>query len=234
MRSPDPAADPTARKLSYLSLIELFQDLTRDEIERLALATVMTTAAPGRVFYHPAEPAEVLFILKQGEVAISRLSPEGKKLIVAKLGPGTIFGEMAILGQRMHQTVAEALTECVLCVMSRRDVEDHLLADPRIAARLVRLLGARLAEAEARQEELAFRSVPERLAALLSRLATDTDWRGRPVVSGLTQQQLAELTGTSRETATTILNQFRAAGLIEIRRRRITLLDPGGLRQRAG
>jgi CRP/FNR family cyclic AMP-dependent transcriptional regulator len=122
----------TTTKRAYLSKVEIFQDLSPSEMEHLERVTAMVTCEPGRVFYNPDELAEVLFILKRGEVAISRVSPEGKKLIVATLGPGSIFGEMAIIGQRMYQTFAEALTECVICVMSRKDVEELLLADPRV------------------------------------------------------------------------------------------------------
>lgn len=216
-------------KLAYLSTVEIFQDLTPKEMAHLEQITAMVTTERGRVFYNPAEPAEVLFILKQGEVAISRVSTEGKKLTVARLGPGSVFGEMSIVGQRLHESFAEALSDCLICVMSRRDVEELLLADPRIAMRLVKALGDRLTEAEARLEEMAFKTVPARLASLLLRLASETDWRGRRVVQGLTHQQLAELVGTYRETATTTLNQFRADGLIDIGRRKIILLDPEGL-----
>ena len=216
----------TSSKRAYLSTVDIFQDLTPSDMEHLERITAMVTCEAGRGFYNPDEPAEVLFILKRGEVAISRVSPEGKKLIVETLGPGTIFGEMAIIGQRMHQTFAEALTECLICVMSRTDVEKLMLADPRVAMRLVRTLSERLAQAEARIEEIAFKSAPARLASLLLRIATETDWHGRRMLDGLTHQQLAELTGTHRETVTLTLNQFKKAGLVEISRRRITLLDP--------
>ncbi len=215
----------TTSKLAYLSMVDIFQDLTPSDMEHLERVTAMVTCEPGRVFYNPDEPAEVLFILKHGEVAVSRVSPEGRKLIVETLGPGSVFGEMAILGQRMHQTFAEAMTECLICVMSRTDVEELMLADPRVAMRLVRVLSERLAQAEARIEEMAFKGVPARLASLLLRIATETDWRGRRLLDGLTHQQLAELTGTHRETVTLTLNQFKTAGLVEISRRRITLLD---------
>jgi CRP/FNR family transcriptional regulator, cyclic AMP receptor protein len=141
---------------------------------------------------------------------------------------------MAIIGQRMYQTFAEALSECLICVMSRKDVEELLLADPQVAVRLVWALSDRLAQAEARIEEMAFKGVPARLASLLLRVATDTDWRGRRTLGGLTHQQLAELIGTHRETVTVTLNQFKAAGLLELGRRRITLLNPEGLATIAG
>lgn len=223
------SAAQSISKLSYLSMVEIFQDLSPDEMKRLEQVTAMVTTKKGKVFFNPEEPAEVLFILKKGQVGISRINPDGKKLTIERLGPGTVFGEMTALGQRMHQTYAEALTDCLICVMSRSDVENILLSDPRVAIRIAQSIGKRLAEAEARLEEMAFRSVPERLASLLLRLADRTDWRGRRMVDGLTHQQLAELVGSYRETVTLTLNQFRADSLIDIGRRRVVILDEDGL-----
>lgn len=216
-------------KRAYLSMVEIFRDLTPGDMQHIEQVTAMITCERGRVFYHPDEPAEVLFILKRGEVAISRTTADGRRLTVETLGPGTVFGEMAVVGQRMHANAAEALTDCLLCVMSRADVEELLLADPRVAIRIVQALSERLARAEERLEELAFKGVPARLASLLLRLAVERDWRGRPLLAGLTHQQLAELVGSTRETVTLTLNTFRTGGLIEIARKRIVLLDRDGL-----
>ncbi len=226
------ATHPTERdasKRDYLRTVDIFQDLALADMAHLETVTAMITCERGRVFYTPDAPAEVLFILKKGEVGVSRMSSDGRKLMIDTLGPGTIFGEMGIVGQRMHENEAEALTECLICVMSRLDVEELLLADPRVAIRLMQTLSARLTRAEARLEEMAFKGVPSRLASLLLRLSVDTDWRGRPILTGLTHQQLAELAGTSRETVTLSLNTFKSNGLIEIARKRITILDPAGL-----
>jgi CRP/FNR family transcriptional regulator, cyclic AMP receptor protein len=218
-------ASERSNKLAYLSMVEIFQDLSQSEIEYIDQMTAMITTPKERVFFNPAESAEVLFILKKGDVSIYRINPEGKKLVTSQLGPGSIFGEMSVLGQRMQETYAEATTDCLICVMSRADVEQLLLKNPRIAMRLAQSLGNRLAEAEARLEDMAFKSVPGRLAGLLLRLADDTDWRGRKVVSGLTHQQLAELVGSYRETVTLTLNDFRAAGYVDIGRRKVILLN---------
>jgi CRP/FNR family transcriptional regulator, cyclic AMP receptor protein len=214
-----------SNKLSYLSMVEIFQDLSKSEIEYIGQLTAMVTTPKGRVFYNPTDRSEVLFILKKGDVSIYRISPEGKKLVTVQLGPGSIFGEMTVLGQRMQETYAEAVSECLICVMSRSDVEQLFLKDPRIAMRLAQSLGNRLAEAEARLEDMAFKSVPGRVAGLLLRLADDTDWRGRKVVSGLTHQQLAEIVGSYRETVTLTLNDFRAAGYVDIGRRKVIILN---------
>ncbi len=216
---------PPASKREYLQMVDIFLDLAPTDMAHLEAVTAMVTCERGRIFYNPDDPAEVLFILKKGEIGISRMSADGRKLMIDTLGPGAIFGEMSIVGQRMHQNEAEALTECLICVMSRLDVEELLLSDPRVAIRLMQTLSNRLARAEERLEEMAFKGVPSRLASLLLRLAVETDWRGRPILAGLTHQQLAELAGTTRETITLTLNTFKASGLIEIARKRITLLN---------
>ena len=148
--------------------------------------------------------------------------------MIATVGPGTIFGEMALIGQGMHNTFAEAIEDCVLCVMSREDVERLLLTRPQVALRLFESLGNRLREVEARLEELAFKGIPARLASLLLQLADET---GSDTIQGLTHQDLGEQIGTYRETTTQTLNQFKAQGLIEIGRKRITILDREGLRR---
>ncbi|MDW8060171.1 MAG: Crp/Fnr family transcriptional regulator [Thermomicrobium sp.] len=213
----------------YLSSMTIFQDLSSREIADLERMLGAVVYRRGQAIYDPDVPAERLFLLKEREVEIFRMNADGKKLVLARLGPGSIFGEMTIIGQRLHRSFATALTDCLVCVMTRSDVERALLSDPRIARRLVEYLGTRLAEIEDQVEERAFKNVPARLAGLLLRLANRRDWRGRRVVEGLTHQQLAELLGTYRETVTATLDQFRDRGLLEIGRKRIVFLDAAGL-----
>lgn len=218
-------------KLQALSKIEVFQDLTEDEVAEIDRQTTMTTCEPGRVFYAPEETGEVLFLLKKGRVQLYRLSPEGKKLVVAVLEPGSFFGEMSLVGQGMHNTFAEAIDDCLICVMSRLDVERMLTSKPKVAIRFMEAMAQRLQTAEAQLEDLAFKSIPTRLAALLLRLARRED--GGQRVDGFTHQELAEMLGTYRETATQTLNDFKERGWIEIGRKRIELLDPEGLAEQA-
>ncbi|MCB0054089.1 MAG: cyclic nucleotide-binding domain-containing protein, partial [Caldilinea sp.] len=109
--------------MRYLSELAVFQDLSPREMEELNRITTMSTVQKGRVFYRPEEPGEVLFILKEGKVQLYRISPEGKKLVITTLGSHTLFGEMALLGAKMHNTFAEAVEDCLICVMSRNDLE---------------------------------------------------------------------------------------------------------------
>jgi CRP/FNR family cyclic AMP-dependent transcriptional regulator len=219
--------DPSS-KIGYLQMVDIFQDLTESEIEEIDRATTMSTCRRGKIFYMPEDTSEVLFLLKEGRVQLYRISPDGKKLVIATIGPGTIFGEMALISQGMHNTFAEATEDCVLCVMSREDVERMLVTKPKVALRIFEALGTRLKETEARLEEIAFKGIPARLASLLLQLA---DERGSNIVTGMTHQDLGEQIGTYRETTTQTLNTFRADGLIEIGRKRITILDREGLQR---
>jgi CRP/FNR family cyclic AMP-dependent transcriptional regulator len=217
-----------ASKIGYLQMVDIFQDLTEQEIEEIDRATTLSTIRRGRILYMPEDRSEVLFLLKEGRVQLYRISPDGKKLVIATIGPGTIFGEMALIGQGMHSTFAEAVEDCVLYVMSREDVERLLVSRPKVALRIFEAMGNRLKEIEARSEEIAFRGIPARLASLLLQLA---DERGSDVITGLTHQDLGEQIGTYRETTTQILNTFKAEGLIDIGRKRITILEREGLRR---
>ncbi|PDV99348.1 Crp/Fnr family transcriptional regulator [Candidatus Chloroploca asiatica] len=223
-------------KLSYLRDIDIFRDLAPDEVELLGKRAPMQQVASGTVFFSPEEAPEVLFILKEGRVRLYRLSADGKALTTAMLDAGTIFGEMAMLGQRLHQSYAEAMGPCLLCLMSREDVKSMLLSDPRIAARIAEILGQRLITAEQRLSDFAFKSLPQRMAGLLLELARPPKPRlfrqvvGPPEVR-FTHEALGEMSGTYRETATKILNEFRSMGLIELKRGCVILLDEAGLRE---
>ena len=225
-------------KQGYLRDIDIFQDLSPDEVETLGHRAPMQTVEAGTVFYSPEDASEVLFILKVGRVRIYRLSADGKALTTAMIDAGTIFGEMAILGQGMHDSYAEALTPCVLCLMSRDDVKRLLLGDQRIALRITETMGRRLLEAERRLSDFAFKSLPERIATILMTLAEREPsrfsiWPGRASRPELrfTHEQLAEMVGTHRETATKVLNDWREQGLIELKRGKVVLIDLEALRR---
>lgn len=207
-------------KQHYLKMVDIFQGLTEADMEEMNNTTTMSTCRRGKVFYRPQDTSEVLFILKKGRVQLYRLSPEGKKLVVSTVGAGTIFGEMAIIGQGMHNTFAESVSDCLLCVMSRHDVERLILSKPSVMRRLMGLMANRLTEAETMLESMAFKSIPARLAELLLRLR---DEQG-DTITGYTHQDLADAIGTYRETTTQTLNEFKAGGLIETGRKRIDIL----------
>ena len=207
-------------KVAYLSETDLFQDLRERDLDEIERSTAMSSCTRGRVFFTPGETGEVLFILKSGRVNLYRMTPEGKKLVIATIEPGTVFGEMSLIGQGMFDSFAEAAEDCTLCVMSRVDVDRLLREHPSVSVRLLELLARRLRETQERLQDVAYKSVPARIATTLLRLSREGE---EPV--RLSHQDIAEMVGTYRETATRILNELRAEGMIELKRMRIVVLD---------
>lgn len=205
-----------------LAEVALFRDLSRREMAELSAAAPMRTVQAGQVVHDPGRPAEVLFIVKTGRFRLYRVLADGRTVTTALPGPGpgSVFGEMDLLGLRMGGTWAEALEAGDLCLMSRADVRRLLLTDPRIATRIAELLGARIAELEQRLADLVGKTVVERTAGALCLLAgVETE----PV--RLTHEQLAGLVGASRERTTTALGELAEHGAVALRRGRILVRD---------
>jgi CRP/FNR family cyclic AMP-dependent transcriptional regulator len=216
--------------------VDIFADLSASEMEAMAAAAPMKTYSAGELLYSPHQPVETLFILKKGRVRIFRVSPDGRALTTALITPGTIFGDMVLLGQRMHDNFAEAVDDVVVCVMARADVHRFLLSDPRIAMRISEILGRRVAELERRLADSVFKSVSQRVATTLCLLAGEQPQRplGRGVQLRLTHEQIAALTGTSRETTTKVLGEYADRGLLKLGRGKVTILDPDTITTEAG
>src|SRR6266508_2350208 len=210
----------------HLSAVEIFRDLQAEDLEWLATHTTMVMARRGQLVYMPGETSEALFLLKAGKVQIYRLSSDGKKLVLSTLGAQTFFGDMPLAGQQMYGAYAEALEDCTICVLNRGDLEWLIEKRPQVAIRLLEVIGRRLMEAESVIEDFAFKSVSARLATVLVKLAAAS---AGEELSGQTHQDLAEMVGTYRETATQTLDEFQRRGLVELGRKHIRILDRRGL-----
>lgn len=203
---------------------DLFHGIAQDEVDAIAGKLPMATCKRGQIVYAPGETGEALFMLKAGSVRLYRLAPDGRKLVLATMGPGSVFGEMRSLGQSMTGSFAEAASDATVCIMSGIDVDEYLLAHPSVALRMVRLLAERLGTAEDRLEQLAFQPVPVRVGRLLLTLANE-----RGEVEGFTHQDLAELIGTSRETVSRATMEFKKLGFVDTERRWTRIVDAEGL-----
>lgn len=225
-RSPERSAATIKRE--YLLTMEIFRDLPHEQIEMIERATIMRTIPKGQIVYSQEDRAEALFLLKRGRISIYRLTPGGKRLELASIGPKAFFGEMPLLGESLRHTYAEATEESLLCVMSRADVERLIRDQPQVALRMIEVLGRRLAIVDARLEELAYRSAPARIAAVLLRLSD-----GKADIDlAVTHQEIGDMIGALRETVTKILDEFQEEGLVKLRRGHVLLCDPNGLRLR--
>lgn len=219
---PEQSAHEIASKIGYLSAVYIFKDLQKEDMTWLEQTTRQITCPKGRVIYSPGQAGEVLYLLKKGSVELYRLSQDGKKLVIARLDEQTFFGEMSLWGQGMYESFAEATSDCLLCAMSRSDVERLILTKPAVGLRVLEVLGKRLTAIEATLEGVVFKRVSSRIATSLLQLSEERHSRS---ISGLTHQGLAELVGSTRETVTQLLNEMKAEGLIDIGRTQIELLD---------
>lgn len=218
-------------KLWCMADVDIFCDLTPAEMDAIAAMAPEKKFRPGEILFAPPSPAETLFILKAGRVRLFRVSADGRALTTSLIDPGTIFGEMILLGQHMYDNYAEALDDVVVCVLNKDCVQQNLLSDARIAARITGILGQRLLDMERRLSDNVFKSVPQRIAGVLLQLAPSAKRtltsRGEQI--RLTHEQIAALVGTSRETTTKVLGEFADRGLLRLGRGRVTLLDRDGL-----
>lgn len=220
--------DLTATKFEYLSEQAVFAPLSSAEKHWLMASTTMVTCERGQVFHTPDEVGEVVFILKRGRVDLYRLHPDGRKLVVATLGEGSIFGEMSLIGQRMYGCFAEAAEECLICVLSRVDLQALVRRNPDVGLQILAEMSSRLQQREAEIEAITFQAIPARLARLLLNEAG-----AYGVVEGMTHQDLAERLGTYRETVSQTLGRFRADGWITVEPKLIRIVDRKQLEHRA-
>jgi len=215
-------------KTKHLSAMDLFHDLTREELAEIERATVMWECKAGRIFYKPGETGDVLFILKKGAVQLYRTSPRGRKLVIEELKPYALFGEMTCIGEGMHHRYARTTEDSLVCTLKQADVARLMLSRPQVARRLIQAIGGRALQLEERLEEFAFKEAKSRVAAFLLRVAEGDE------LKGLRHQDIADTLGIFRETVTDALAELKSAGIIKIERRRITILNRARSADRAG
>ena len=214
--------------IRQLSLVDVFEPLSWEEIEKINWQNLNTRLQAGEVFYTPMDLSETLFVLQSGRVRIYRALPEGRELTLAVLESGTVFGEMALTGQRLRASYAQAMEESEISAMCRADVERLVLDKPAVGLQLVHLLSERLATYETRMEGLGLKEVPARLAGLILELVETQGIRGSAgyrIPTRYTHQQLGTMIGANREAVTRAFARLREAGAVEVRRRYIHVED---------
>ncbi len=205
--------------------------------ERLHLERQIQTSnyAAGHLFFEPDEDGEQVLIVRNGRIRLYKLSPEGRALTLFVLEPQALFGEMAIF-QRPHDSFAEAVTDCTISTLPGNAVRELLATNVGLTFRLMEMMSERVRTLEHKLADIAFKSVPQRLASVLLNLADclpDTP-AGPPSVVRYTHQQLAEMIGSYRETVTKAIGEFREEGTIRVDDDAMFLLDVPRLRLLAG
>lgn len=223
-------------KAGLLREVDLFAGLNLDQLREISRTLPMTTCQTGGLVTSPDDDNERLYIVKRGRVRLFRLTPDGKQLTLDILDKGRIAGRMSWLGQELNEVYAEAIEDAVVCSFSPDELRHLIDRFPGIGFNMIRYLSDRLAASEREREVMAFRSVEQRLAARLLELA---ERFGQPDVDGvaidarLTQQELADMIGTSRETLATTVSSLRESGVLEMLNQRVVIRDMERLRELA-
>lgn len=214
-------------KFWFLKQIKLFSDLSDEEIKGMENITQMVGVKRKEPIYLPGDPGDRVFLLKQGRVKLSRITEEGKELTLVILEAGEIFGELEALEGSPRDTIAEAVEDAAICVINKRDFVAFLKKTPDLSIKLTKLIGLRLKKIESRIEDLVFRDVPSRLARLLLDLSTELGVRenkGIRLRAKLTHEEMANLIGSTRETVSAVLGDFRRRGLIAQEKKGVIIL----------
>lgn len=214
-----------APKLFSIRQSDLFESFNPVELGRLLGILEELELPKHHMVFSPGAPSEAIYFIEKGRVRLTRLSPEGKTVILALLGPGDLIGE-ASWESGEHDSYAETLEEARIYQISREAFQNFIRENPEFGLRLIQIIGGRLKQAQARIEDLVFRQVPSRVARLLVTLAES---HGKVTPNGirvefpLTHQEIADLVGSSRVTVTQILNRFRTSNWIDIESKRVTI-----------
>ena len=220
-------------KLWYLKNVNLFHGMTDEQMRMIEERTVMREIRRKEVLYLPGDAGDRIYLLKRGVVKISALTDDGKEIILALMRPGEVFGEEAVLEEAPRDHMAEAYDDALICVVTRQDFMGILRAHPELAFRVTKLVGFRLKTLRNRVEGLLFKGAPARLAQTLLDLAAEhgvADSRGALIPLKLSQQDLANLIGVTRESVNLALSDFRARGLVESAGRSLRVLQAEKLR----
>lgn len=215
-------------KYWYLSRNEFFFQIALQERAWLDHVVHLEKIPRGEIIYLPGDAADRIYILKQGRVRISRLSPEGKQITLLLLKSGTLFGELALLDESScHSNIAETLEDTYLCWISKENFQAFLNQHPELNLKLIKLVGQRMREIENNLEDLVFCSVEERLQRLLQKLARqhgEDNGEGVRIVLKLTHEEIGQLINATRPTVSEILKKLQRAKLIRVVKRHIVVL----------
>jgi len=216
-------------KIGLLSEVALFAGLSEADMQAIGHATTMTHCVRGQQILAPDDPPDRIHIIKKGRVRVYRMSPDGKQLTLDIHEKGTILGDMGLLGQdRLPEAYAEAIDDGVICTISPDELRRLIERYPIVGVNVIRHLSRRLQSAERELEAMAYQRVDQRLARKLvdlgQRFGVVTE-RGTLIQARLTQQELAEMVGTTRETLAHTLGDFKRRGLLDSTNHQVTILD---------
>ena len=212
-----------------LQLFPIFRSLSEADSDRLEQMVEKKVLPKYSFLYHAGEPSKHIFFLSKGSIKIGTHSSDGKEIIKSVLHPLTMFGEMCAVGETNRPDFAQAMNnEVHYYALKVEDFQQLMQTNYDLCNSVLKMMGGRLRKAENRLEGLIFKDARTRIVDFIKETAVD---RGRKVgfetlfKHTLTQQDIANITGTSRQTVTSILNELRKENLIYFNRNSILIRD---------
>jgi CRP/FNR family transcriptional regulator, cyclic AMP receptor protein len=228
---------------SLLRAVSLFSELSDEELAKIARVAVPRSYPAGTVILREGDPGDTCYVLRSGRARVVRQHADGRAITLTNLGPGEIFGELAMFGGEVRSATVEAIDDVQAVAILAADLKRLLNEHPEIAVKLLGALAERLRETNARIARQSFQKVSSRVAGVLAELvetgsrpggtlqAVRTGTPGGEVVVHSTQADLAQLAGTSREAASRFLATLQRAGVVTCRRGRVIVHDPMALQR---
>lgn len=204
----------------------LFRVLDEQGRRELVLHASSRSVAAGEAICHFGEPGQSMMAVVIGTVRISLPALKGREIILADLRAGELFGEIALLDGRPRSANATARTNCELLVLDRRNVLPILEKYPAVCLKMMEILCRRIRRSDERMADIAFFDLPARLAKTLLHYPSQGHGPGR---LSLTQLELAEMSGGTRENVNRCLRQWQRRGILQLKNRWTIILQPGAL-----
>lgn len=224
----------TESKLWYLEQINLFKNLSPEEMSEIDHRAVMKSAEKNQFIYFPEEPSKVIYFLKRGRVKIGSYSDDGKEILKTVLYPGEVFGEMGILGESKRRDFAIAMDKDTrLCTLSIEEMKQIMSGNSELSLAVTKMIGEKLRKVELKLESVIFKDARTRVVDLIKEMGESYGVKvGEETLikHNLTHQDIANLTATSRQTVTTILNELKELDLIYMERNRFLVRDLNALK----
>lgn len=214
----------------------LFESLDEETTRALRAAMVEVRLRRGEVLFAEGEPGDRSYVIAEGKIKLGHTAPDGRETIIAVLGPGEMLGELSLFDPGPRAATATAIAPSRLLEMRHEDLQVFLEGRPQLSAQLLQGLAQRLRRTNAALADLVFSDVPGRVAKALLDLASRFGERvdeGVRVVHDLTQEELAQLVGASRETVNKALAEFGNRGWLRLEGRAVVILDETRLARRA-
>jgi CRP-like cAMP-binding protein len=202
--------------LESLRTIPLFAHVSDEDLAGIAELLIERRVPKGHTIVEEGLPGDYMYVIRDGQVKVTKLSGDGREKILELLGPGDFFGEMSLLDNAKRSASVKSLTETRILALSRHDFLKELRRNPDLAMAVIQELTRRVRQMDDQASSLSFQRVKERTQGLLLRLARE-EGRGDGCLSTppLTHQQIADMVGTSRETVTRVVRRLKEQGWLQ-------------------